>query len=192
MPHTIQQGDTGELAAGAYRALVVHPPGYPLWIWINHFFILLLNKGTIFFRVSLLNIFTSLACLWLIAKNSHHKLFGIFIALTLAFSRIYWKYTELPDVFILNAFFIALLIYTAHTTHAFSFAKLNIKIQNLVPLIFFIALTHHLTFIFLTPVLIATWYINRKDKFFYLLSFFGLVLFITIYLSLFLMNVDHL
>src|SRR5437868_11212825 len=63
LPSTVQMGDTGELVAAAEKLLVVHPPGYPLWIWLQHFFLQWTDGASVFFRASLLNMFFSLGAL---------------------------------------------------------------------------------------------------------------------------------
>src|SRR4051794_15382158 len=63
LPRFVQGGDTGELVAAAYRLFVPHPPGYPLWIWLEHFWTHLVPIGTVFWRASFMNMLFALAAL---------------------------------------------------------------------------------------------------------------------------------
>ena len=60
---TVTFGDSGELIAAAYSSGIPHPPGFPLWVFLTHFFTLLPFKN-IAWRVNLGSAaFTSFAAL---------------------------------------------------------------------------------------------------------------------------------
>lgn len=73
LPHFIQGGDTAELVASAHQLLVAHPPGYPLWTWLQHFWLHFFHYDTLFWRASVLNLFFSLATLFILGLPLRKK-----------------------------------------------------------------------------------------------------------------------
>jgi hypothetical protein len=55
LPRTVQTLDTGELVAAAWKLTVAHPPGYPLFVWLQHGFMKLCPWGSVFHRAALAN-----------------------------------------------------------------------------------------------------------------------------------------
>ena len=112
-PHTVQVLDTGELVMNSFLSRVIHPPGYPLYNWLFHFATNFIPFGTVFLKASLFNICISLLVLYFIFLNlrSVNLLLALLTTLSLATSGIFWKYTVLPDVFILHLFFISSISY---------------------------------------------------------------------------------
>jgi len=102
LPHTVQDQDTGELIAGAYNRFVVHPPGYPLFLWLEYLATHLIPWGTVFWRASLLNALFACGALALVGWPLRRSPLVLLVLLPLAASPVYWRYAELPDVFALN------------------------------------------------------------------------------------------
>lgn len=182
-PTTVQQGDTGELVTNSFFFRLSHPPGYPLFHYLMYFFTHVIS-GTIFFRASMGQIIISVATLFIIFEigSNQDKWVNVFFILTLAFSRLYWRYSILPDVFALNNLFVALIIY-------FYFLPSSKKNLRNIILIFCVALTNHHTILFLFPLVVHSVYESKllRDALIYFV--FGIVIFWIIYLSLFLF--DH-
>ncbi|MEK6704866.1 MAG: DUF2723 domain-containing protein [Bdellovibrionota bacterium] len=186
LPHTVQTGDTGELVANAYLLQVAHPPGYPLWLWIQHLATHLIPVGTVFWRASLLNAMFSVAVLSILFSLLRKRPFvAMTFTVTLGLSRTYWLYSELPDVFMLNNLLVTLLL--------FNYFKGGPNYRTpLILAIFALALTNHHTAIFLLPVVIETIISEknlRKSIFSICLAF---SLFCAAYLSIFLMDTEGL
>src|SRR4051812_10710784 len=79
LPRFVQGGDTGELVAASYRLYVPHPPGYPLWIWLQHFFTHFFPFSTVFWRASLLSSFFAWITLLVVALPLRRSSLGTWV-----------------------------------------------------------------------------------------------------------------
>jgi hypothetical protein len=178
LPSTVQTLDTGELVRAAFTLQIPHPPGYPLFTFLLAGVISILPIGSVFLRAALLNsLFSIFLCCLAFCLNRRSPLLAVSSVLILVTSRIFWKYSELPDVFILNSLFAALI----------SFIYLDEKMaayQKYLPFVFFLGLTNHLTLVFLGPLILHAFIINIRNLKTWLFSLIGLILFICTYLSL--------
>jgi hypothetical protein len=187
LPSTVQMGDTGELVAAALKLFVPHPPGYPLFVWIQHAFLTGFDFGSVFFRASLLNaVFSILALVlvWLSFKEKKYLALG-FVGL-LAFSRIFWRFSEVPDVFAFHGLFACAVLYLYFEDDGKS------KWTALMPLIFSLGLAHHHTLVFLAPLVLDTLWRHRNEKKYYLSLGLGVIGFVGLYGSLVWMNPQSL
>lgn len=107
-------GDAGDLVSAICVGGIPHPPGYPLYTILGRL-LLLLPFFTPAWRVSLLSSLPAAGTvtlvfliIWQLTKSKFASLIG---ALTLAFNYLFWLYASVPEVFSLNNFFIALLLY---------------------------------------------------------------------------------
>ncbi len=108
LPSTVQNHDSGELVANSYGLNVLHPPGFPLYLWLQHFWTQLLPVGSVFWRAALLNLIFSLGALAVVGWRIHRSALGAAcIVLPLAFSKTFWAYSLLPEVFMLNLVLLA-------------------------------------------------------------------------------------
>jgi hypothetical protein len=108
LPLHVQGGDTGELVASAYGLFVPHPPGYPLWTWLQTLWINIFSINTVFWRASLLSSLFALGTLWMISFSLRKTGLLLWLCLPLlALSTSFREAAVLPDVFSLHAFFIA-------------------------------------------------------------------------------------
>ena len=107
-------GDTPELITAAVTLGVPHPPGYPLFTMLGHFFSLL-AIGPIPFRVNLLaavcHALTVGIAYFTTLRLSGYRSAAAIAALTLAVSPIFWAWSLVADVFPLNNLLASLLIY---------------------------------------------------------------------------------
>ena len=111
---SVPGGDSGEFIASAFTLGVAHPPGYPLFTMLGKFFTLL-PWGSIAWRVNLLSaLFGAGAAFFLhmsVWRWSRNIWAGITAAGLFAFSSLTWRWSVAAEVFALNNFFIALLLY---------------------------------------------------------------------------------
>jgi len=187
IPTTVQTGDTGELVSAAWGHFVPHPPGYPLYTWLQSFFLHIFNIGTVYWRASFVNVLFSVTCIYVLgAFLKENRVVAIGSMLVLAFSRVFWKYSLLPDVFILNALFAALIIaiYLKYES--------NSKRALWIPFLFYLGLANHLTLVFLLPLVFDVLLKQRKEKALYGVLALGGGVFISFYGSLILLNPESL
>jgi len=111
---TIAPGDSGELITAAYTLGVAHPPGYPLFTMLGKIFTLV-PLHSVAWRVNLMSAVCQAAAVALvfaaIMRLWGNLLAGIAGAGSLAFSRVFWHYAEVAEVFPLNNLFAAALLY---------------------------------------------------------------------------------
>ena len=173
MPQTVQMFDTGELVTNSYLLRVIHPPGYPVYTWLYYLFTHLLPGGNIFGLASLLTVILSLTVLSIIYKTAKNSLLGFSISLLLMSSALYWRYSLLPDVFMLHALFTSFILYL--------YLQENEKWGRLI-FVWCISTAHHHTTIFLLPVLFHV--LLRKKKVIIKGFIYGLIVSLIFYLSL--------
>lgn len=143
----MQSGDTGNFVTSAEGWFVAHAPGYPLLIGLEAVFLRIFPLGSVFFRAAFLNLLFSLGALFFLWKTSRdQRVFGPLVVGLLAFSHLYWRYSELPEVFTLQSLFATALLY-------FYFSERPDRFRW-VCFLFFLSFAHHHTTIFLFPVII--------------------------------------
>lgn len=179
-PIYFQGGDTAELVNASYHLLVAHPPGYPLYIWLQHFWLTLTSFSTVYFRASLLSIFftfgTLICLIWPLRRN----IFSLLIPLVfLGLNPDFVESAILPDVFSLHGLFVAGIL------SSFLFEP-RWK-SFLIPFLFCLSLSNHHTTILLAPLLL--YQIREMKKDFWLGLFIGLITCALMYLSL--LGLDH-
>lgn len=183
LPLYVQGGDTGELVAAAYGKFVAHPPGYPLWIWLQHVF-LQIPLGGIFWKASLLASLFSCAALLVIGWPLRSP-FSLGALLILALSPPFVEAALLPDVFSLHA----LLVGAIGSFYLFA-PSASKRFQLGIPLLFFLGLAHHLTIVLLAPVVISAFWESRKERKFFLGSALGALCAFLLYASLLLLHAE--
>jgi hypothetical protein len=156
---TLPWGDGAEFYI-AVRALgIPHPSGYPLFILIGRL-IYLLNTSP--FLLNLLpGIFTSLSVLFLyliILRMTKDHLIGIVLSLFFAFGREIWLQSIAAEIYTLNLFFFAFMIYLLTN------ASTN---KRFIPMLFLVsglALTNHLTaMLYVIPICIFVFVQKKKS-----------------------------
>ncbi len=112
--------DSGDLVTAAYTLGIAHPPGYPLFILLARFFILL-PFGEVAYRVNLMSAVlsaTAAAVVYLVMLALRPRdlpapitlIVAAACALLLGFSRTFWAQAVIAEVYSLNALLVALLI----------------------------------------------------------------------------------
>ncbi|MEK7203397.1 MAG: DUF2723 domain-containing protein, partial [Patescibacteria group bacterium] len=111
---TIYLEDGGEFVTAAATLGIAHPSGYPLFVLIGKLFSFI-PFGTAAWRVNLVSAFfgamTSAMLYLIIERLTKKKAVAAATALVLAFSPIFWSQSVVAEVYTLNSFFVALLIY---------------------------------------------------------------------------------
>ena len=109
-------GDSGELIAVSAKLGVLHPPGYPLYTLLAWTFSKL-PWGTMAVRISFLSMICQLgaaAFLFCFIKEWRQKTWiASSVTLLFCFSSLVWRFSTEAEVFALNNFFAALLIWLA-------------------------------------------------------------------------------
>ena len=186
-PQFIQGGDTAELVNASYHLYVPHPPGYPFYLWIQHFWTHYFNVGTVFWRASVLSIVFSSISLYLAFLPLRKSVLAIFFFLAFVTSPVVIETSVLPDVFSIHSFIISILGIT------FLYLESSKK-YFFIPVLFFLGLANHHTTIFLIPGVFYSIYessvfgVLKKSIIGFLIGF---LLMIFLYLSLLSLNVTH-
>jgi len=174
---TIVGGDTGELISAAYVTGIPHPPGYPLYTMLGKIFTFI-PFNSIAWRVNLLSAvlgaFTVLLVYLSLRILTRNPLAALFGGLSLAFSRFFWHYSEVAEVFPLNNFFIALLVYllllyreslAQNTLEGGSryLPDKGVKYLYLLAFCYGLGLSNHQTLILLFPAVVFFIYSYQKS-----------------------------
>ena len=157
LPLFLQGGDTSELVTAAYARLVAHPPGYPLWVWLQNAWIHLSTWQTPFWRAALLNTTFSLTTLFLLTQSRQGLWAATVIGTLLMLSPAFSEAAILPDVFALHGLFTALILWLYLSFDPASRAR-----QIALPLVFAIATAHHHTIVLLLPLVAAALWESLK------------------------------
>ncbi len=142
---TLGEADSFEFQVVSYTLGIAHPTGYPLYILLGKL-ATLLPIGNVAYRVNLISpLFASLAvvCLYLcLVHLTRHRAISLLATLAFAFSRTFWSQAVIAEVYTLNAFFVALVLY------------LVLKSKKLLTaFVYGLSLTNHLTMALLAPAM---------------------------------------
>ena len=87
----IQGWDTAELVAAGYHRLNPHPPGYPLYIWLQHSWTHLFPVSTVFWRAGADQIHLKIKPLGSLLQN-------VFICIVINTKELLWVYQRQFDL----------------------------------------------------------------------------------------------
>jgi|GEM_PF-7118045 len=168
---TVYWEDSGEFITTAKNLGIAHPPGHPLYITLAHLFTLKTDLEHSALRVNAFSVFCSffsllLFSLFLILMLS--SIFGlrktkflyatIFSSLLLfAFSKTFWYYTEIAEVYTLHT-----LLSISLFVSLFLFAKKAGKFILLFSYLFGLSLCNNVTITFLFPAFFTFIILERK------------------------------
>lgn len=187
-PKFLQGGDTPELVMASFHRLVAHPPGYPLFIWLQFLWTHVFDVSTIFWRASILSSLLGIAALAAVLYPIRgFRIYPWIVILLVGLKPEFIEASVLPDVFSLHALFVALIGYF------FLFSQ-HIYKHAWVIMLFVLSLTNHHTSIFLLPVfLYCLWYLFHKKNYRMLVYAKGLgsLGFIALYSSILFLNPKH-
>ncbi|MBC8264883.1 MAG: DUF2723 domain-containing protein, partial [Anaerolineales bacterium] len=126
---TLGEADSFEFQVVSHTLGVAHPTGYPLYILLGKLFTLL-PVGNVAYRVNLISpLFASLAIVYLYLCLMHltrHRAASLLAALTFAFSRTFWSQAVIAEVYTLNAFFVAFVLYLLLEVRDWRFSRSRI------------------------------------------------------------------
>lgn len=137
--------DGGELITAAATLGVPHPPGYPTYVLLGKLFSLLPVR-TIAFRLHLFSAVSSALAAGFLADGLRRFVpteTAVATAYTLAFCQLVWGQAIIAEVYAPALLFVTLTIWAVHTP----------KPAWLTAVFWGIAITFHLTAVFLAPIL---------------------------------------
>ena len=184
IPIYLQGGDSAEFVSAAQRILVAHPPGYPLWIWMQSLWLKVFPYSTEFWRASLLTCIVALNGLALLLwplRRSGSKV--AMVASLVVLSPVYFETSILPDVFALHGLFIILL------ASSVLYLEGTQRLRG-TAFIAMLSLANHHTMIFMLPVLVVEFWLATSTQRKTLIHFaaLGATLCALLYLSILFMN----
>ncbi|MBI3558173.1 MAG: DUF2723 domain-containing protein [Deltaproteobacteria bacterium] len=188
LPTTVQNLDSGEVVANAFGLNVIHPPGYPLYLWIQYAWTHLFPFGSVFWRAAFLNALFSLGVLAIAGlKMRRIALYAACVLMPLAFSKIFWTYALLPDVFMLNCLVLAgLCTLYLHAPDS------RYRVLGLC-FLFALGATNHLSVVFASPLVVHAILKDRTSIRILALAAVATGSFIAVaYLSLLLLHTDSI
>lgn len=146
LPNTVQNLDSGELVASAWRLMVPHPPGYPLYVWLQHVLTRVFAWGSVYHRAALTSALCVLGVLALLLRGARSWL-GVALVVVFGTIPVVWRYAVLPDVFGLH-----LLLSIGLVTLAFEpGGRYRVWLAGVV---FGLGAANHQSIIFLLPLLL--------------------------------------
>jgi tetratricopeptide (TPR) repeat protein len=183
---TVYVGDSGELIAAVHTLGIPHNPGYPLYCLLGKLFTFL-PFGSIAYRINLMSAFfasLTVVLIYLIIlkiqvnRSTGQRVNGstgqrgngatgrplishipaISASLLLAFSPTFWSQAVIAEVYPLNAFFLALLIYLLLTWKE----KRDVRLLYLSSLIYGLAFCSHLMQITFFPAMLFLLLTNQS------------------------------
>ena len=167
-PRTVALEDDGLFILSSYFLGIEHPPGYPLFTWVGHLFTYL-PFGSVAYRVHLASaMFGALtgAGLWLCARSLiEGRLPAYLAAFALGVSPVFWSQAIIAEVYTLNTFFFAVLVFMGLQGSA--------RLLPWMALVFGLSLSNHYPLMLLVaPAFLVLLWPQRKA----LLDRFGLLL----------------
>jgi len=177
-----QGADGGDLITAAYTLGVPHPSGYPTYVLTGWLFSKL-PIGPIAWRFNLLSAISVAGAAWLIFHIvticSGSPISALVSAWSFAFTPLVWSQAIITEVYGVNLFFIALLIWLGLRIRAGQAGA-----SFFLGLTFGLALGVHLTVILLTPLLFWLVYRHRRAIWFKTLGGLSIGLAVFSYLPL--------
>jgi hypothetical protein len=150
---TVYWQDSGELITAAYTLGIAHYSGYPTYTMLGKLFTLL-PLGSVAFRVNLMSAFfaalTAVIMYNIMKLFTKHILISLITAWVLSFSYTFWTQSVIAEVYTMNAFFVALLIFILLRWNE----NKEEKFLYLFSFILGLSFTHHITIFLLVPAFI--------------------------------------
>jgi transmembrane protein TMEM260 (protein O-mannosyltransferase) len=150
----VLDSDGGEFQFAAWNFSFVHPTGYPLFLILGGVFQHLFPVGNPAFRLNVFNAIVAacaVSALYLVANEiTSSRAAALITAASFALARTFWFNASGAEVYALNAFFLALLIYLAVRWRA----SHDLRTLTIFCLVYGLALTHHRTILLWIPAFI--------------------------------------
>ena len=159
--------DTGEFIITSKNLGIAHPPGHPLYIVLSHLFTINIPPEKVATGVNMFSVFCSFLALfffstllYLLINPQKKVLFlPVFTAtiLLFGFSKTFWYYTEIAEVYTLHTLF-SILIFIS----LLLFYKKDRRALLLFCFLFGLSLSNNITMIFLLPAFLLFIFLERK------------------------------
>ena len=153
---------------------IAHPTGYPLYTLLGRFFTLI-PIGDAAYRVNLMSAFfaalTVVFTYLLVRMLTHNSLSAFFASLVIAVSPVFWSQAVIAEVYSLNAFFTALVVYLLLRWEADRRQRTAASMSGaaapnsllLAAFVYGLSLTHHRLMLLLAPAMaLFAWLIERR------------------------------
>jgi hypothetical protein len=153
---------------------IAHPTGYPLYTLLGRFFTLI-PIGDAAYRVNLMSAFfaalTVVFICFLVRMLTDNSLSAFFASVAIAVSPVFWSQAVIAEVYSLNAFFTALVLYLllrweANRRQRPAVGQVSIPaIPNLLlaAFVYGLSLTHHRLMLLLAPAMaLFAWLTERR------------------------------
>jgi len=112
---TVYVGDSGELSAAAWHLGIPHSPGYPLYCLIGWLFAHAPFSADVAFKMNVMSAVFALGTVLILYMIIYHftrtPYVSFSISLAYAFSPIFWSQAVVAEVYSLNTFLTALVLY---------------------------------------------------------------------------------
>ena len=153
---------------------IAHPTGYPLYTLLGKFFTLI-PIGDAAYRVNLMSAFfaaLTVVVIYLIVRIlTDGSLAALFAALAIAVSAVFWSQAVIAEVYSLNAFFTALVVYLLFRWEMNRRQRPRAGMSNaaasndllLAAFVYGLSLTHHRLMLLLAPAIaLFAWLTERR------------------------------
>lgn len=153
---TIQGGDCGEFVTNAFNGGRLHPPGYPLyallsslWVKLPHVNpVLMVAVLSALFGVGTAGVLYTALKRWGLSTEA-----ALLSAFGLGISPVFWRYSGVPEVFTLNTFLAASMLWVAGRGDG----PRGWSRALLIGLTFGLGLSNHHTIVAMAPVGLLAW-----------------------------------
>lgn len=168
--------DSGDLIVASHTLGIAHPPGYPLYVLSGKLFSVAVPFGNAAYRANVMSAFSGALAIALLALCVSRLFPGLpyapFLVLFLAFSPAFWRLSQVSEMYSLNAFFAALILYLALLVRD---GRQKMPALYLLGLVSGLATANHQTILFMYPALLwfaaVTLKLKAKDLAFAALFF---------------------
>lgn len=163
MNPAVSVGDSGEFIAAAETLSLPHAPSYPLFSILGKCAVFLNPFSNLAYRVNLVSIFfgvlTAVLIFFLSIQLSLSPFSALVSALTLFFSNVLWEHSLTAEVFTLNSFFAALILF------CFTLDKKRYPVSvrtALSAFLFGIGMGNHHTLVMVVPAVILLYFNEQR------------------------------
>lgn len=142
--------DSAELATGVYSLGIIHPPGYPLYMFVGKLFTLL-PVGSFAYRLNLMSAFFAALTIYFLFKVifilSKKQWIAWVASAFLSFSIYFWQMAVVAEVYTLHTFFLALELFILLTWRE----KGDTRLLILFAFLYGLSLTNHTSGLLFAP-----------------------------------------
>ena len=146
--------DSGDLTTAAYTLGIAHPPGYPLYVLAGKIFLQIFDIANSGYVMNVMSAFFAAAALFMLALGIFELSGSVFACVSvffLAFSTAYWRLAQVSEMYSLNAFLAASIIYFAIKNYAGKDAPSRVNTAFFISFACGMACANHPTAVFIFP-----------------------------------------